>query len=31
VRATIAMRGERPPRVFRLVKQDGDWKLDSGS
>jgi hypothetical protein len=31
VRATIAMRGERTPRVFRLVKQDGDWKLDSGS
>jgi hypothetical protein len=31
VRVTIAMRGERTPRVFRLVKQDGDWKLDSGS
>lgn len=31
VRATIAMRGERTPRVFRLVKQDGSWKLDSGS
>jgi hypothetical protein len=28
---TIAMRGENTPRVFRLVKQDGDWKLDSGS
>jgi ABC-type glycerol-3-phosphate transport system substrate-binding protein len=31
VRVTIAMRGENTPRVFRLVKQDGDWKLDSGS
>jgi Domain of unknown function (DUF4878) len=31
VRATIALSGERTPRVFRLVKQDGDWKLDSGS
>lgn len=31
VKATIALSGERTPRVFRLVKQDGDWKLDSGS
>ena len=31
VKVTIALSGERTPRVFRLVKQDGDWKLDSGS
>jgi len=31
VKVTIALSGERSPRVFRLVKQDGDWKLDSGS
>jgi hypothetical protein len=31
VRATIALSGERTPRVFRLVKQDGSWKLNGGS
>jgi hypothetical protein len=31
VRATIAVGGERKPRVFRLAKEDGTWKLDSGS
>jgi hypothetical protein len=31
VRATIALSGERTPRVFRLVKQDGSWKLSGGS
>jgi Domain of unknown function (DUF4878) len=31
VRATIATQGRRLPRTFQLVKEDGDWKLDSGS
>ncbi len=31
VRATIATGGQRTPRRFGLAKQDGDWKLDSGS
>jgi hypothetical protein len=31
VRATIATGGQRMARRFGLAKQDGDWKLDSGS
>jgi hypothetical protein len=31
VRATIATGGQRLPRRFGLVEEDGDWKLDSGS
>jgi hypothetical protein len=31
VRATIATGGQRSPRVFRLAKEDGDWKLAGGS
>ena len=31
VHATIAVGGQRKPRVFRLAKEGGDWKLDSGS
>ena len=31
VRATIATGGQRSPRVFRLAKEDGDWKLVGGS
>jgi hypothetical protein len=31
VRATIATGGQRTPRRFGLAKEDGDWKLDSGS
>jgi predicted lipid-binding transport protein (Tim44 family) len=31
VRATIATGGQRTGRRFGLVKEDGDWKLDSGS
>jgi hypothetical protein len=31
VHAAIAIGGERKPRVFRLVKEDGAWKLDAGS
>jgi hypothetical protein len=30
VRAAIAVGGQRTPRVFRLAKEDGDWKLASG-
>ena len=31
VRATIATGGQRMPRRFELVKEDGDWKLAGGS
>ena len=31
VRATIAIGSQRTPRSFRLQKEDGDWKLASGS
>jgi predicted lipid-binding transport protein (Tim44 family) len=31
VRATIATGGQRTARRFGLAKEDGDWKLDSGS
>ena len=31
VRATIATGGQRSPRVFRLAKEDGDWKLLGGT
>jgi hypothetical protein len=31
VRATIASGGQRLPRRFELVKEDGEWKLNSGS
>jgi predicted lipid-binding transport protein (Tim44 family) len=31
VRATIATGGQRMPRRFGLVEEDGSWKLDSGS
>jgi hypothetical protein len=31
VRATIATGGQRLARRFGLAKEDGDWKLDSGS
>jgi hypothetical protein len=31
VRATIAIGSQRTPRRFELDKEDGDWKLASGS
>jgi hypothetical protein len=31
VRATIAIGSQRTPRRFELQKEDGDWKLASGS
>jgi hypothetical protein len=31
VRATIATGSQETPRSFRLQKEDGDWKLASGS
>jgi hypothetical protein len=31
VRAMIAIGSQRTPRSFRLEKEDGDWKLASGS
>jgi ketosteroid isomerase-like protein len=31
VRATIAIGSQRTPRRFELHKEDGDWKLASGS
>jgi hypothetical protein len=31
VRATIATGSQQTPRRFRLHKEDGDWKLASGS
>jgi hypothetical protein len=31
VRATIATGGQRMKRRFGLAKEDGEWKLDSGS
>jgi hypothetical protein len=31
VQATIAIGSQRTPRSFRLQKEDGDWKLASGS
>jgi hypothetical protein len=31
VRATIAIGSQRTPRSFKLEKEDGDWKLASGS
>jgi len=31
VTATIAIGSQRTPRSFRLQKEDGDWKLASGS
>jgi hypothetical protein len=31
VRATIVTQGRRLPRTFGLIKEDGDWKLNSGS
>jgi ketosteroid isomerase-like protein len=31
VRATIAIGSQRTPRRFELRKEDGDWKLASGS
>jgi hypothetical protein len=31
VRATIATGSQQTPRVFHLQKEDGDWKLASGS
>jgi ABC-type glycerol-3-phosphate transport system substrate-binding protein len=31
VRAVIENAGQRLPRVFRLVKEDGSWKLDGSA
>jgi hypothetical protein len=31
VRAVLGVQGQRQPREFRLVKDDGDWKLAGGS
>jgi hypothetical protein len=31
LRATIATGGQRMKRRFELAKEDGEWKLDSGS
>ncbi|MGH2783001.1 MAG: hypothetical protein ACRDL4_14440 [Thermoleophilaceae bacterium] len=31
VRAVIDMGGVRAPRLFRLEREDGAWKLDAGS
>jgi hypothetical protein len=31
VRAVIDVSGQRLPRLFRLVKEDGRWKLDDAA
>jgi hypothetical protein len=31
VKATISIGSQRTPRSFKLLKEDGDWKLASGS